>query len=109
MNRISNDINPWTIQACQADQGESIAICEGSRIVAIIPPEEEAREGEWSAEDKANANLIAAAPELVMVLKMLLAESISMADRLQALGEKVSLAAEGEARLVLAKAEGRQA
>lgn len=54
----------WNVQPNQNDHGDSIAICCGSHIIALIPPEEEALEGEWSAEDKANANLISASPDM---------------------------------------------
>lgn len=106
MSRISTNTEhtpgPWNVQPYQADQGESIAICAGSHIIALIPPEEEAREGEWSKEDKSNARLIAAAPEMLEALAEIL-RNVSPWERADTMAGRLG----GIARAAIAKAEGR--
>lgn len=54
---------PWHVEPEEWTNGRGIAICADDAIVAIIDPEIAADD-----EDKANARLIAAAPELLATL-----------------------------------------
>ncbi len=70
---------PWSHEPLQATQGADIAIVGNGQVIAVIqhdPDIQTAAEDEidgdnvvWTAEDLANARLIAAAPELLAALE----------------------------------------
>lgn len=73
---------PWHQEPLQATQGADIAIIGNGQIIAVIhhdpdiqTADEEDIDGDnvvWTAEDLANARLIAAAPELLAALEAML-------------------------------------
>jgi hypothetical protein len=72
---------PWSHEPLQATQGADIAIVGSGQVIAVIqhdPDIQTAAEDEidgdnvvWTAEDLANARLIAAAPELLAACEKL--------------------------------------
>ena len=58
---------PWTVQPSQPDHGDSTVICSGDLVLARI--ESACWRDDDASEDKANANLIAAAPDLLAALQ----------------------------------------
>ena len=73
---------PWSHEPLQSTQGADIAIVGSGQVIAVIqhdPDIQTAAEDEidgdnvvWTAEDLANARLIAAAPELLAALEAML-------------------------------------
>ena len=72
----------WTVQPLVATDGADMAICSDSDIVAIIQHDPGIQTSEevdgdnviWSPEDLARAKLIAAAPELLAALEVVMRE-----------------------------------
>jgi hypothetical protein len=68
---------PWHVEPLQADRGASIAICNGERrVLAVIPPlnpgdDPSSGTAQRHPHDRANAALIATAPELLAEAKWL--------------------------------------
>lgn len=71
---------PWSHEPLQATQGADIAIVGNGQVIAVIQHDpdiqttaEDEIDGDnvvWTAEDLANARLIAAAPELLAALEI---------------------------------------
>lgn len=68
---------PWEIAGPADSQGEAFLIVAGDKNIAYTGDtfDEEKHEGVITAEDEANARLIAAAPDLLAALRTLLAAS----------------------------------
>ena len=62
---------PWTLQACQADQGESSVLCDAnSMVICRIPSAVWDRESDAQhSEDGANVRLLLAAPHMLRALQ----------------------------------------
>ena len=107
---------PWSHEPLQSTQGADIAIVGSGQVIAVIqhdPDIQTAAEDEidgdnvvWTAEDLANARLIAAAPELLAAL-----EGIEVAaSEYMAFGSMRRwgiIAAINTARAAIARAKGR--
>ena len=58
---------PWHVEPEEWTEGRGLAICARDGVVAIID-----REGNADTEDKANAHLLAASPEMYELLRHIL-------------------------------------
>ena len=94
---------PWTVWGMSSNDGEAevVSNADGSKAICWTADtyNEDKDRGETTSEDKANAHLIAAAPELLAVLKDLW----GWEDVIEEWDKELH----GQMRAAIAKAEGR--
>ena len=102
---------PWRVGGTSGNTGEAEEIAAGLRIIAWTADtyNEDEDEGEVTDEDRANARLIASAPEMLAALRFALPVLAAAAScgTIDAEGVNLELEAAREVEDAIAKAEGR--